>query len=477
MIRTRDVFAFAALVALGGCSAPDEPIAPTDSISGELTAWFSVLNAEVTDDLWALYGSDIVVVALADPDDLSSAVGWAIQTAPGAFTLPLDAGAGPVWLAGIVDNGDRVLSDSDLLWEYAGNPVGAGATGLDLAVQLPMLQGDDDEEDEPPAYALEGTYTGAEPARLLVTMTWQQQTFSVASADVAPGDAFSLDLPDGPEMTLLLVADSDGDGFFGGRDRGGVAATFQAPTSDVLDLGDVDLPEGMAAPGVQPPPWVEVTGTVSGADGPITVEARRFTSTGTLWSRVELDADGAFLLRAPTSSVAGVAGRDQDRQLWLHAFVDADGDGTLDRTEETQAGAGPITIDEEGLDVALQLGPPGPAIWGGIGGTITWDGTPAADEHLLVAVFLEDVTWEGMCEYVQVYSDPVFPFTFDFPSLPGDRYQVGAMLTRGEAIIQPMQATALGMRDEVIALTPGAVLLADFELVTGAEPPVDNGGG
>lgn len=466
----------AAALALGGCTAtPDEAVAPVDSISGELRALFSVLTSEVTPDLWELYGSDIAVFALTDPDDLSSAVGSTTLDAPGDFTIDFAPTDAPLWLVAVLEDGDGVLSSTDQLWEYSGNPIVGGATDAAMDVDLALMAGDD-EDDEPIAFTLRGVWESTVPARLIVTTSWNDMTVTLGSQDVSPGDAIAIDLPDGPVLDVIAINDTNEDGLYGATDLGGLVTSFPPPSSDSLDLGPVVLPEGVAAPAVQPNPWVAVTGTVSGDDEPVLIEARRFTATGRLWSRLELDEPGPFALRVPRSSTAGTSGRDQDRQLWLHAFVDADGDATLDLQDEDQAGAGPFTVEEGGLDLALQLGPPGPRIWGGITGTIEWDGT-AAGEHVVVAVFLEDATWEGLCEYVRVYSDPVFPLTYSFPNLPSGRYQTGAMLTLPEVIVDPMEATALGMRDEVLVLEAGVDLQADFDLVTGAVPPVDNGGG
>jgi hypothetical protein len=468
------IVALSSCLFLAACQTeePDSFATPSEAanvvISGSVGAAFSVVNGDLSPEVFSMFGEEIIVMALEDPTDLRSAVASTVLPTVGSFELAFETLADEVWIVAVADDGDGILTSQESRWEFHGNPVpAASVAGLDLRVEVPVI-GVGETNPDANWWTLQGEVTGEQTLYLSVGQRWRGM---VASATVGPGE-FELEVEADLDSSVAIVVgfDEDGDGLVALNDPAEETVSFTAPAfGSVIDIGSISAPLDALQPVDQPGTWVEVSGSISGdrpVNVPVVVEARRFTSHGRLWASTTLEPGTVdFTLRVPVSATVGETYRPQEREIWFQAFLDTDQDSELDVHDESHGGVGPIDIGEDGLtNLFLDIKENPTPLWGSVEGIIDWNGAVADDDQLLVALFRPDELWLGLCEYVDIFAGPEFGYEYSFPAVPPGFYIVGSSLAQPDRLTVPEWAIADGDSGSIIELRAGEVVRADIQL-------------
>jgi hypothetical protein len=484
-------------------SGDDDDSTATDpvTLSGTVTAISSRTGVACTEAEYNSVAGRIVVYVVGDPTDLSNPLGKQVLPGPGAWSIDFAPPVGTVYVIAVVDDGNTIITPSDMLREYPSNPVTPGtedAPGLDVAFDLyiPPVPGDpnyspppldsdgdgipdsvegcdvdldndglpncldlDSDGDGIPdsEEGYEGDYdtmisgetvlVNVSPSPIMVT-AWNgdftQGPWTFDLLDQGPG-AYSITLANYFGSTSLLAyLDSDGNGMFEPSD------TLGTPASNpyLLGLGDrenvtIAIPTvGTVAPG--PAAYTSIYGTVfyeDWAGGSIDVYASQGGPGGLVYAHAVLLSPGNFALRVPPNTPNIV--------VW--GIADHNGDSILDPEVDDFDDQGPFSLGSlplTGVDLDLH-NEPRP---GSIGGIVTWDQPIGPDDKLFVALFPTGNFAMAPSE-VLIFEDPTGAQPFLFQDVPIGTWWVGTHLDVGGN-----NFTDLGPEDPTANTTAGMVI-------------------
>lgn len=435
---------------LVGCSGTDETPTPTEvpetptptatpdpftppptvnfvGISGEIVAVDRETGAPLDSATYSARSGRIVVYGLLDPADLAHPISKSTLEGPGFYNMDVPEDSGTVYVVAVADvDSDEIITSVDLMREAAASPVTVGTDfveHVDITLDLVPRGGGGGPVDYGP-FSGNVFYDGVDADKTNIAVVGFRGDYASRawgkSEQKGPG-AYSVSVPIYGETTALVAyADLDGNGLYEPCDPAGLAENNPYPLSQGGAAGIDILIEGVGPIGLpRPIPYVSISGTVvanaeySGTPILVTVRA---SGTAAVVGSLSLSAPGNFTLRLP-----GMLG-----DVEVTAITDSDGDGVLN-LELDASGTSSATVGSSsvgGVTVTLVQ----PLLDTGISGRISYSGSPAPTDRVVVALFGEDGTVSDPI-LTQVYPAS-FPTAVDYTILelaPGT-YTVLAML-------------------------------------------------
>ncbi len=451
-------------------ASPTPHVTPTAvpefvTISGQVIAVDKATGEPLDRETYACVAGRIAVYAVQDPTDIVHPVGKMTLFEPGGYSIELPANLGLVYIIAVVDvDKDTLITSADMAREAVQSPVTVGTESIaDVDITLDLGSSCAWEFDGPccngydyVVFSGDVTYVSEIPTNIAVAAfrgDYQGGTLGLTfRTDSGP---YSVNVRKTEASTSLVgYADADSNGLYEPCDPTGLAEGNPYPL-DEGDTSGVDiLIEGIGKPDLPVPlPYITVAGSVvvhDGYDGTPIVVTLASASSGILYGTTTIEGPGDFGLRVP----AGLSG------ALLTAITDSNGDGTLDAATDASGYYGPfdlgtssvggivvVLVDpvgatptpplESGATPVLEPTPvpeptpvaeptpvPDPAHTptpapnpeelpeAGISGTITYDGTAADGDILVVSVFTD--TTMSSAPVDTAYLAPTFPQNYLF---------------------------------------------------------------
>ena len=409
----------------------------------------------------------LVVYLLEDPTDISNVAWKATLDGPGTFEGVIPSNLGPLYATVLADcDQNTIIEDTDIRRNYPFNPLLGGINDISdvtLEIDVPVNCRGGGGPDNSPRTTITGPITlmNLDPAPIAVALTdqyshigggwWRFLDAGTPDYTITARDNLGV-------VNVLAYHESDGNGLFEPADFTGEATSnpVQLGVGDVSGV-EILIPSGDPLNFPQPPPDIEISGTVEYDDysgGDILVFASVADTNGQLMAAQTLAAPRPFALEVP--------GNYLGMMLW--AVYDPEGDGIYDLATDANDLLGPFNTDTSDVSGLLLELENVPSNVNSLGGTITLNTTAGPDDRLVV--YLMDNPVVGTVPYrTQYYGNPGATVDYSFVGLPSGDYLVVAFLDLdSDSIGGPEVDDPFGTSDSSMLSGGTAVTDNDFGL-------------